>query len=101
MELIIYDALRIIAALAALGVVAMTPFALARRRMAWGQKARFIGAAAVGVAIIGAYLTTLGTVPTSAWRLVVIAVGLIISAAGWASFLWVETSSAPTIRHRR
>lgn len=100
MELIIFDTLRIVAALCALGVVGMTPFALVRRRMAWGQMARFIGASAIGVAVIHSYLTSLGTVPASPWRLVVISLGLIVSVAGWASFLWVETSSTST-RHRR
>lgn len=91
MELIIYDGLRIIAALCALGVVGMTPFALVRQHMAWGQRARFIGAASIGVAVMHSYLTSLGTVPNSAWRLVLISIGLIASLAGWASFLWIES----------
>lgn len=101
MELIIiFDTLRIIAALAALAVLAMTPYALVRRRMSWHQKARFIGAAVVGCGIIGSYLSTLGTVPPAAWRLIVITIGLIISLVGTAAYLRDTVASAPT-RHRR
>ena len=94
--IVLWDVLRIVAAVAALVVLAVTPFAVIRTPLVWHQKARFIGLAMLGPPVIGGYLTQLGTVPDQGgWRTVLIATGLVVAAAGMVGY-W----RAPA-RHRR
>lgn len=93
-ELILFDSMRVVAALAALVIIGATPFAVARPRMSWGQRLRFIGLAAVCTAIVGSYLEALGTIPPAWWRTVLITLGALLSLAGVLTFL--RDDSHPT-----
>lgn len=80
-EIALYDVLRLVAGAASLIVIFLTPFAL-YRPIPWHQRLRQAGAAIVGSAVIGAYLLTLGTVPTPPWRVFVVTIGMVAFAAG-------------------
>lgn len=95
-ELILFDSLRIVAGLASLGVIALTPYALTRHRMDWSQKTRFVGLAMLSAAIVGAYLEALGTVPAAWWRTALICAGAVFGLVGLVGFV-----SAPRRRHDR
>lgn len=100
-ELILWDTMRVLAALASIVVIGVTPFALTRP-MTWDQRMRFIGSALVGLAIVGAYLQGLGAVPDQWWRTVAVTVGMLLSAIGWTAHLHATSRNAPPpSRHRR
>ena len=101
--LIVWDTLRIIAAVGGLAVVGMTPFALAKPRMTWDQRIRFIGSAMLGAAVIGAYLYQLGTYPEQWWRTILVVLGIVFGAIGLAHFLhrYREAARGPSRHSRR
>lgn len=100
-ELIVWDGLRLVAALASLVVSLTTPWIVMGRAMTWHQRLRFIGAALVGAAIVSAYLQALGTVPRTYWHTVAISIGMVMLAIGWVTYLRSTVPISPPRRHRR
>jgi len=98
--LVLWDSLRILAAVAALFVVGVTPFILLRT-LSWHQRIRFVASAIVAAAIVGGYLQSLGTVPDQwGWRTVLITLGMIGFAVGCLAYLQDQLPE-PARRHRR
>jgi PAS domain S-box-containing protein len=86
--LALYDSLRMVAALACIVIIALTPYILIKGKgFGWPRQLRISGAALVGVGITGGYLVTLGTDPSSPGRLVVIALGALAQAVGLVAYL--------------
>lgn len=96
------DTLRIVAALASIVTVAITPYVLIKgRNFGWPRQLRIAGAALVGLSITGGYLATLGAPVPSLWRLVLITMGAIAQAVGLVAFVAREryrTDEQPTAR---
>lgn len=93
--LTVYDSLRLLAALACVVTIALTPYILITGKgFGWPRQLRIAGAALVGVGIAGGYLVTLGTAPPSPWRLVVIALGALAQAVGLVAYLVRERYGA-------
>lgn len=84
--LVFWDGLRLLVAVLALGVVALTPKAVTRPHMHWHQRVRFAGLAMISVAIIGGYLAQLGELPSSTWRTAVVMAGIAASFVGTLGF---------------
>lgn len=91
--LILFDTLRILAGIACLVLVCITPYAVQQREMKWSQRVRFIGSAALSVALISSYIQNLGTLPPVPWRTLLGGVGAIAIAVG--SIFYVKERDEP------
>lgn len=89
MLIVAYDAVRVLGAVAAIGIVGATPAAVLRPGMTWHHRARFLALALFGVVIVGATLDALGNPPTPGqlWRTPAITVAAVLALVGTAAFL--------------
>lgn len=84
----LYDALRIVAAISAILLIAASPWVVLRSGQHWTMRARIIGSALVCVGLAAAYLATLGQPTAAPWRLTIIAAGVFTQAVGAGVYLW-------------
>lgn len=98
--LVLYDALRISAAVSAILLIAASPWVIGQGGTHWSMRARIIGSALVCVGLAAAYLTTLGDAPGAPWRLAIIAAGVVVQAVGAGAYLWHvrRGGAAPAVR---
>lgn len=84
---LLYDVVRLIAAIAAIWLVVVSPYVLVLGAGHWSMRARIIGSALVCIGLAAAYLGTLGNSPGVLWRLALIAVGVVVQAVGATAFV--------------
>lgn len=97
----VFDALRIIAASLSLLIIGLTPYAITRPSVTWHQRLRFLGSALLGSAIVGAYLESLGTLPSQWWRTPLVTLGILASFVGLVAHLRTTGLRGPRGRHDR
>lgn len=98
--IVVWDVVRVIAALASLAVTGLTAYVLVRDRgvLPRHQRMRFLGSGLLGPPLVVAYLSQLGTLPDQyGWRTAFITAAMLLFAAGLLGFIGARHPPDPDV----